>query len=366
MKLRSILVVASAPFTAHIGNAGEKLLGNFTSIKRLPGGEVYFSGQKQRHAFFASLTEINRHDPDRDKTWVSNADGISDDLANDLRADLGGYMRPRGEAYLGKRVSPVSATFAIAKEPSRVFVDLLQRKTDRDTTEMAIAQREVSERDEMVYAFHLDVDAVGTRHTDTYDKDGIHLRKNHYAFISKEEKLRRVKLFVEATRRLLAYSHSARNANSGEPSEVYIVLDTVNSRKATRLLDPKTSPQAKKNLLCELAARGAKVFHGDEESVVDDKTPGNEESPTKVNTSGDGEIPVTSVAQAYQGALQALAEKDLDVWHPEGKVVGQDEFRKKVDEALLAYASAKREKKKTSKDEPEPTPGNGEGDEEAV
>jgi len=321
MKLKAITIVASAPFSASIANAGEKLLGNFNSIKKLPTGEVYVSGQKMRHALFSALDRVNGEDDDRGNTYVANADGITDNLRNDLRADLGGYMQPKGEAYLGKRMSPVSATFAIAKEPSQVFVDLLQRKSERDAKDMTIAQREVSAYDEMVYALHLDVDAVGVRHTDRYDKNN-HVEKKTYAFIDKEEKRRRIRLFLEAAGQLTAFSHSARNANSAEPNEVFIVLDTRHSRKAIRLLHPKTTPQERENILAELKSRGAQVFHGN------DKT---KQTPVKA---------------AFDQALEALKTAELN--HPEGTPITVEDFKSRVTEALLSYREQKKkdEKKK--------------------
>jgi CRISPR-associated protein Cst2 len=97
---------------------------------------------------------------------------------------------------------------------------------------------------------------------------------------------------LEATRSLTDYANQARNATSGEPEKVLIVLDSKMSRKAARYFEPRATPEEqeaiKRNIRKELEARGALVFEGDDTSV---------EGP--------------SVHDAYEAALQALAGNHL-------------------------------------------------------
>lgn len=127
MEIKGILVTALAPFENHIANGGEKLLGNASSIKRRPDGRVYISGQMQRHVFFSAIDRINLADENRGETFVSNGDGISNQIENDLRADMGGFMHPSKGDYSGRRTAPLSVTPAVAIDESEVRHDLLIR-----------------------------------------------------------------------------------------------------------------------------------------------------------------------------------------------------------------------------------------------
>src|SRR5690554_5727654 len=127
MEIKGILVTALAPFENHIANGGEKLLGNASSIKRRPDGRVYISGQMQRHVLFAAIDRLNIADSNKGSTFVSNGDGISNQIENDLRADMGGFMHPSKGDYSGRRTAPLSVTPAVALDESAVGRDLLVR-----------------------------------------------------------------------------------------------------------------------------------------------------------------------------------------------------------------------------------------------
>jgi len=58
------------------------------------------------------------------------------------------------------------------------------------------------------------------------------------------------------------YANQARNATTGEPQKVLIVLDSRLSRKASRYFDMSDAEQ--ENLFAELDARDAEYFHGDD------------------------------------------------------------------------------------------------------
>lgn len=291
MNISSILVTMVAPMENHAANRGEKLLGNASSIKQRPDGRVYISGQMQRHVLFRAMSRLNEQDPNRGATYVSNGDGIPADIEKDLRSDLGGYLVTEKGEYSGRRTAPLTATPAVALQGSNVDRDLLIRlrmNPNADSEKkQALATNEYSQRDEMVMNFHLDVGEVGGVRKLTYEKE-MHLATDFERIIDDAEHRRRVGLFLEATRTMNDYANQARNAVSGEPNRVLIVLDTKMSRKGIRYFASETTDQERANLLRELEARGAQYFLGD-----------------------DTQERGLSVAEAYQQALEALNQATL-------------------------------------------------------
>lgn len=288
MIIKGILVTLLAPMSDHIANAGEKLLGNASSIKRRPDGRVYISGQMQRHALFSALDRLNADDEERGQTYVSNGDGVTNVVETDLRADLGGFLQTSKETYSGRRTAPLSATPAVALESSSIGRDLLVRlkmEAEGDNRGQAVATREFSQDDRMLMSFFVDVSAVGIRKRFSYEKE-LHVRTEYVRHISEAERRRRIRLALEATAALTDYANQARNATSGEPQQVLLVFDTRLSRKASRYF--KATPAEQNHILAELAARGATYFLGDDTSET-----------------GDG------TATAYQKALQFLADNTL-------------------------------------------------------
>jgi CRISPR-associated protein Cst2 len=304
MEIKGILVTMIAPMNDHIANGGEKILGNASSIKVRPDGRVYISGQKQRHALFSAVERLNFEDGRRNGTFVSNGDGVTNLVETDIRADLGGFLHTKGkENYSGRRTAPLTATPAVALEPSAIGRDLLIRLTQNPKVvteevyeklsnedkkifskkQQALATREFSERDLMLMSFHIDVGAVGIRKRFTYQNE-MHLDTEHVKHISEDERKRRIGLALEATSSLTDYANNARNATSGEPQKVLIVFDTKLSRKASRCFQPETSETECQNILRELEKRGAVYFLGDDTAEGD------------------------SVADAYEKALRFLKE----------------------------------------------------------
>lgn len=264
MEIKGILISLLAPMSDHIANGGEKILGNASSIKRRPDGRVYISGQKQRHALFSALDRLNMVDEKHGETYVSNGDGVTTIVETDLRADLGGFLQTQKESYSGRRTSPLSATPAVAMEPSEVGRDLLIRlkvNENADTREQALATREFSQEDLMLMSFFIDVSAVSIRKRHKYVGE-MHLATEYVKHVDEPERKRRVRLAMEATGLLTDYANQARNAVSGEPQQVLIVFDTRLSRKASRYFRASTSERA--NILKELSGRGAVTFFGDD------------------------------------------------------------------------------------------------------
>lgn len=266
MEIKGILVSVLAPFENHIANGGEKLLGNASSIKRRPDGRVYVSGQMQRHVLFSAIDRLNEADAAKGQTFVSNGDGVSNQIEKDLRADMGGFMHPSKGDYSGRRTAPLSVTPAVALEPSDVGRDLLVRiriSEEDDAKEQALATKEFSESDLMHMNFFLDISSLGISKAFNYEKS-FNIGKKYFKHTSEPERLRRTRLFLEATKSMNDYANQARNAVSGEPQEVLIVFDTVLSRKASRYF--AADSKEKENILMELKDRGAVYFLGNDRS----------------------------------------------------------------------------------------------------
>lgn len=283
-KISGILVTMVAPFENHIANGGDKLFGNANSIKRRPDGRVYVSGQMQRHVLFTAIDRLNTLDPNKGETFVSNGDGITNQIEKDIRADLGGFMHTSKKNYSDRRMAPLSVTPALALEPGAIGRDLLvcfhdKNNKDGNVKNQVLATKEFSERDMMQMNFFLDVTSVGVSKGAKYEK-GFNIDVEYFKHISDEERKRRVRLFLEATKEMNDYANQARNAVCGEPEKVLIVFDDRLSRKASRYFS--AGEIERKNIMHELDDRKVTYFLGD------DKTE-------------------KSVYQAYQEALSYLA-----------------------------------------------------------
>jgi CRISPR-associated protein Cst2 len=284
--IRGILVTMLVPMENHMANGGEKLLGNASSIKRRPDERVYISGQMQRHALFAAMDRINLADLEKGPTFISNGDGVTNRIEADLRADMGGFLHTNKGDYSGRRTAPLSATPAVAMEPSEVGRDLLVRLKQNQGGEkdQALATREFSQSDIMQMNFFLDITTLSISKAFKYEKE-FHVETMFIKHANEKERTRRVRLFLEATRSINDYANQARNAVSGEPQQVLITFDTKLSRKASRFFVAQEIEQ--QNILQELEERGAKCFIGND-----------------VNGT-------TSVAGAYKNALDLLSKSTL-------------------------------------------------------
>lgn len=272
MEIKGILVTMLAPFENHMANCGEKLLGNASSIKRRPDGRVYVSGQMQRHVLFSAIDRLNHSDTNRGDTFVSNGDGVTNQIENDLRADMGGFMHPAKGDYSGRRTAPLSVTPAVALNESEVGRDLLMRlkvnTSGTDSNEQAIATREYSQCDLMHMNFFLDITTLSISKGYHYENSFCVETVYHKHAIEAERK-RRAALFLKATRLMNDYANQARNAVCGEPQQVLIVFDSELGRKASRYFVAEDIER--NNILKELDARGAVYFVGDdrtEDSVL--------------------------------------------------------------------------------------------------
>lgn len=300
-KIKGILVSMMAPMDNHIANAGEKLLGNASSIKRRNDGRVYISGQMQRHVFFSAVERLNLTDKSKNDlkntkicgnltindTYISNGDGISNAIEVDLRADLGGFMHPSAGSYSGRRTAPLTVTPSVAMKESQITRDLLVRmkvNTAIDTRDQALATKEMSDSDIMIMNFFLDITTLSITKIFNYDGE-FHVKTKFVKHVNESERRRRVKLFLEASRSMTDFANQARNAVSGEPQKVLIIFDTKLSRKASRYFEADETE--KKNIIIEIKERNAQEFIGDD-------------------TNGD-----ESVLKAYNNAFDLLNNSTL-------------------------------------------------------
>lgn len=318
MEIKGILVTILAPMSDHIANGGEKILGNASSIKQRPDGRVYISGQKQRHALFSAIDRLNLTDSGRGNTYVSNGDGVHTSIERNIRADLGGFMDTNEGVFTYRRTAPLTATPAVAMNPSEIGRDLLirlvqnpnalskeaKKGAEAKSKDQALATREYSQEDLMLMSFFVDIGAVGLEKQFEYDpKNGMHVNTHYKRHISEEERRRRIRLAVEASASLTDYANQARNAVSGEPQRVLLVLDTKLSRKASRYFRAGEAEQA--NILKELDKRGAKCFLGDD-------------------TSGEG----MSVMDAYDAAYKFFDENTLFDPTGDAATITSEQFEK--------------------------------------
>lgn len=310
MEIKGILISSVAVFENHIANGGEKLLGNASSIKRRPDGRVYVSGQMQRHVLFSAIDRLNRDDTNKGETFVSNGDGVTNKIESDIRADMGGFMHPSKGDYSGRRTAPLSVTPAVALNPSEVGRDLLIRlkqNPEESDQKQALATREFSEFDLMHMNFFLDISTLGISKAFKYEEE-FHIGTKFFKHTTENERRRRVKLFLEATRSMNDYASQARNAVSGEPQKVLIVFDKKLSRKAARYFTANDIEKA--NILLELKSRGAIYFLGDD-------TEGN-----------------LSVWDAYSKALDFIEDNENNLYDPSEKDESGNDFIQTFAEAF--------------------------------
>lgn len=321
MEIKGILVTLLAPFENHMANCGEKLLGNASSIKRRPDGRVYVSGQMQRHVLFSAIDRLNNSDDRHEDTFVSNGDGVTNQIEKDLRADMGGFMHPSKGDYSGRRTAPLSVTPSVALKESEVGRDLLMRlkvnPNGSDSNDQAIATREYSQCDLMQMNFFLDITSLSISKGYTYDKS-FYVGTVYHKHAKEAERKRRAELYLKATRLMNDYANQARNAVCGEPQKVLIVFDNELSRKASRYF--VADKPERTNILKELDARGAKYFIGDDKKE-------------------------NSVLNAYTEALDFLEKNKLFTCNPDDTCV--ETFQSAYEN--LTHKKDKQNEKKTSK-----------------
>ena len=117
-------------------------------------------------------------------------------------------------AVLGLRLGAGDVELLVRAHVSEVGRDLLVR-LKMDTTEssqdQALATKEFSEYDLMHMNFFLDVSALSISKAFTY-KGGFNLGTQYFKHANEEERTRRARLYLEATKSMNDYANQARNA----------------------------------------------------------------------------------------------------------------------------------------------------------
>lgn len=244
-------------------------------------------------------------------------------IERDLRADMGGFMHTIDGIGSVRRTSPISATPAVAIDPSKFGNDLLvcvNNNPNEDAKKQAIVTVEYSQEDNMRMNFFLDVTSLSIYKTYEYDGN-FHVKTIAHKFANESERKRRARIFLEATRFLNDYANQARNEVCGEPQKVFIVFDPKLSRKASRYF--KASETEQERIKEELTDRGAVFFYGDD---TDEK--------------------FDSVLTAYKKAMQFLNENELYTCIPEDDRVEKFD---NVQSLIINIKNKTEEKKKESK-----------------
>ena len=102
-----------------------------------------------------------------------------------------------------------------------------------DAKEQALATKEFSQKDIMHMNFFLDISALSISKGFKYE-NSFNIETQYFKHADDDERKRRVRLYLEATKSMNDYASQARNAVSGEPKKVLIIFDTILSRKANR------------------------------------------------------------------------------------------------------------------------------------
>lgn len=273
-KFRSITVAIEFRAENHIANGGDGITTNMSSVKVDGLDRAYIGGGRCRTALAMGIDSIN----DDPSTYVSNGDGVSGDIAKDIRSDLFGFMNPESGGMANRRTSPITCNPATSQEKSIIYTDVFTRnsqdpnneKGDRDNTtgkntnpnRQMYGHRQVSNLDMMTITFGLDIRIVGNVEVPKY-LDGKHLSTSLISKIHDSEKIRRMGLFIDGTRNL-SFSNQARNAFCAEPERVLIVFDSRLSRKSEKFWKITTTDKWRKNFLTELEDRNAIYFIGDD------------------------------------------------------------------------------------------------------
>lgn len=264
-QLKAVVVTLLLRLRGHRANNSGKIAGNITAIKKTPEGSFYMSGQKAADAYMSAIADLN----DNENVRVANADGTPMTLDTDLRSDLRGYMQPKGSPY-ERRTHILSSAMAISIDgPSKTWFDLATRKKMHSGgADQAILSREVSLEDVVSCSFALDMDKIGIVPTYEY-KNGTHVSTKNINFVTSEERLRRIKLVIEAAKSMSELAGGNDGMVNLHPIAVAIAFMPTRSRRLAGYWEMNDALQMMTKE--ELEADGAVVFVGDDRFVTLDE-----------------------------------------------------------------------------------------------
>lgn len=257
-------------------------------------GHVGVSGQKIKYMLFDSIRSI---DP---STHISNGDGVTGDITNDLRSDLGGYMKTEDKSYSNRRTSPIKVGYAKSKKTSDIFEDVFVRfkmndgEIDKKQNDQRINNKSYSMEDEITFNYQLDCSELSTTKYFNYEKSN-HVSSVFYKHVEESERLRRASLFVKATQKIEGFANQSRNAVVNTPNKVFISFSE--NMGFVKFFD--MSELSQKSLKKDMDTNNIRYFIGDDETDY-------------------------SVSDAYRDALEYLESSEL-IDLSEGKVKTQEE-----------------------------------------
>lgn len=228
-KIRKINVCTEMLLENHNINANEE------GTNKEVNGRSAISGQKLKYMLLNTIKDLNNNE---NNIHISNGDGATGDVASDLRSDLGGFMNTADKSYSNRRTSPISVTYAVAKEKSNYFDDLFVRftmneelkskeKSEKKHGEQRINNKTYSSEDVIPFAFCLDCKSLSSTEYFNY-KDGKHLSSVRYKHVTEEERKRRASMYILSTSQLEGWANQSRNAISNIPKKVFIAFNTDN------------------------------------------------------------------------------------------------------------------------------------------
>lgn len=266
--IKSICVSQVATFDMHCANNGEKTFGNQPSIKKMPNGAVYISGQMLKRA----LIDSYRKNITLEKgEYLSEPDSTTNlDITNDVAADLRGFMDPDNNQ---KRISPIATQVARAINKNKVHETIMDLLTcfKRNSTNNSIVNREISVSDDILFNFSIDAERVGvTDDIFSISQEDKTFERNYISHLEEATRKKRIINTLKSMYYLNAFSNQGRNAVNGSPNKVIIVLDTIHSRKAFHFWEGSES--VRQSILAELDDRGVVYFIGDDSKVVSKKS----------------------------------------------------------------------------------------------
>ena len=318
--IRELVVAMLVPMDHAAPNNGEKPFGNQTSVKMDPLGRPYVSGQSLRSVIANAMRNLMASDPRWADYFMPNGDGTSGDILRDVRADAFGVLLLPAKEYPIRRMSPLSATPLVSVRPVELGRDLTVRFNQNPTNEVKSTKVE-KERDRRAAAaaagpddpevaettkkqdqaflireyvpymdlggsVSVDLSRLGVTERFTYGGN-LHLDTEYVKSYDDAHRLMRALLILEGVFSMTDFANSARNAVSGEPQKVLIVLDPMHRRKVARYFQTDNLVE-RERFLIEVEARGGRYFLGD-----------------------DTDANAPSVFQAYTQAVECLSASEI-------------------------------------------------------
>lgn len=261
--VKNLAIIFEAVAENHRLNGGQALYGNQPMLKSDSSGRSYISGQMSRRALKCSMDNLKDASDYINRYFSEPESEEGDDILNDKRKDLFGFMDPNGK----KRNSPLNTTITVARDKSIKFTDfVVQYKKDKDN---AIVNMETSQKDILDFNFTLDIKRVGKAESLEYiDKEEKILVKKLTNVVDEDERRYWISNLLEASQYLSNFANQARNTTDLSPKKVLIIFDHVaNDNKYLNFF--KKSKEEQDTLIKILDKRKIEYYIGEDLGSVD-------------------------------------------------------------------------------------------------